>query len=78
LLEARLPELEYALVEARAVAAAVAGQLLPRGSCKVDANVHGPGHGGDGSGGGAGLLILMRREAASRLLPYSVSCVVVV
>lgn len=62
-----------------AVAAAVAGQLLPRGSCncKVEASVQGPGHGGDGSGGGAGVL-LMQRDAASRLLPYSVSCVVVV
>lgn len=60
------------------VAAAVAGhQLLPRGSCKVEASVQGPGHGGDGSGGGAAVLML-RRNAASHLLPYSVSRVVVV
>ena len=59
-------------------AAAMAGQLLPRGSYKVEASVHGPGHGGDGSEGGAGVL-LMRRDAASRLLPYySISRVVVV
>ncbi|KAG0529508.1 hypothetical protein BDA96_05G104500 [Sorghum bicolor] len=65
-----------------AAPAAVAGELLPRGSCncKVEASVvHGPGHQGDGSGGGGAGVLVMRRHAASRLLPYySVSRVVVV
>lgn len=58
-----------------AVAAAVAGQL-PRGSCKVEATVQGPRHGGNGSGA-AGVL-LMRRNGPSRVLPYSVARAVVV
>lgn len=61
-----------------AVAAAAVAGPLPRGSCKVDASVHGPGGGGDGSGGGAAVLLMRRNGAwASSLLPYSVSRVVV-
>ncbi|OEL31108.1 hypothetical protein BAE44_0007872 [Dichanthelium oligosanthes] len=67
-------------VAARAAAGARArgGVLhpLPRGSCKVEASVHGPEEGEDGSGGGAAVLMIHRNGASRHLLPYFVSCVV--